>query len=146
MAALLDMAYRNGDQACFELSFTQRMIGFAVTTLIGLFSGFLAVIAIPLLRIRKFSLLFSICNLMILSSTGFLIGFKRQLKSLCERKRWIASIGMFAGMTITFLFALRWRKFLGVLLGVVVEFVSFSYYALSYVPWGSDIFHRCFRF
>jgi hypothetical protein len=94
MTGLLDMAYRSDDKECFGLTFIQRMIGFAVTTLIGMFSTFLSIVAISLLRIRKFSLLFAICNLMILSSTGFLIGFKRQFKSLCEQKQWIASIGM----------------------------------------------------
>jgi hypothetical protein len=46
---------------------------------------------------------------------------------------------MFAGMTIMFLFALKWKTLTDVVLAVAVEFVSFSYCALSDLPCGSAI-------
>jgi hypothetical protein len=146
MESLLDIGVQEGNGEGFELTFLQRMLGFGATAIIGLFSGALSLIAMALLRIRKFTILFAICNCMILSSTGFLIGFKKQLRSLCERKRWIGSIGMLGGILITFFFAFTKKSLLGVTVGFVIDFTSFAYYALSYLPWGTQVFHRIFRF
>ena len=146
MSALLDFALdgEDSENTC-GLTKTQRFIGFAVTAFLGIFSGFLAIIAIALLRIKKFGILFSICNIMIMSSTGLLVGFKKQLKSMKEQNRYIAAIGMIVGIMTTLLFAFRWKKRIGVVVGVIVEFVSFLYYALSYVPFGRQCFTRVFR-
>ncbi|OHT12578.1 Vesicle transport protein SFT2B [Tritrichomonas foetus] len=130
--------------AYFNLTIKQRIIGFAVTAGLGLFSGILSIFAITLLRIRKFSLLFAICNLMILSSTGFVVGFKRQFKSLTDPKRVYSAIGMLVGMVTTFLFAMKWKYLVGVLIGFLIEVISFAYYALSYLPMGTTLFHKCF--
>lgn len=145
MSALLDMTgYENEDGECLDLTFTQRLMGFAATSIIGIFSGILSIIAISLIRIRKFSLLFAIFNLMTLSSTGFLFGFKKQLRSMFEAKRIYAAIGMIFGMFTTFMFAMKWKKLIGVIIGFLIEVVSFSYYALSYLPMGTTLFHKCF--
>lgn len=145
MSALLDMSgYESEEGECLDLTFTQRLMGFGATAIIGIFSGVLSLIAISLLRIRKFSLLFAIFNLMTLSSTGFLFGFKKQLRSMFEAKRIYAAIGMLFGMITTFLFAMKYKKLIGVIIGFLIEVVSFSYYALSYLPMGTTLFHKCF--
>jgi hypothetical protein len=146
MEGLLDVAMEGDDVGCFELTFTQRMLGFGVTALLGIFSGLLSLVAITLLRVRKFGVLFAIFNCMILSSTGFLIGFKKQFQSLFERKRHLASLGMLLGISITFFFAFKKKLLIGVIVGFLIDFISFAYYALSYLPCGAQIFHRCFRF
>ena len=146
MSALLEFTLdgEDNDNSC-GLTATQRLIGFFVTAFLGMFSGFLSLIAIGLLRIRKFGILFAICNMMVIASTGMLVGFKKQMRSLFEQKRYVATIGMCVGMTITMFFAFRWKKLIGVLLGIIIEFVSFSYYALSYIPYGRQCFHRIFH-
>ena len=144
MSALLDYVLegnQENDDLC-GLTRVQRFIGFAATAVIGMFAGVLSIIAIALLRIRKFGILFTICNICVLSSTGFVVGFKRQLQLLFEQKRYVASIGMFVGMSTTLMFAFKWKRLIGVVLGIVVEFVSFLYYALSYVPYGQQCFRR----
>jgi hypothetical protein len=146
MSGLIDVAIEDQDTDYFNLTFTQRMLGFGVTALLGLFAGCLSMFAIALLRIRKFGILFAIFNAMLLASTGFLIGFKKQSRSICEQKRYLAGIGMFAGMAVTFLFAFKWNLLIGVVVGFAMEFTSFAYYALSYLPFGAQIFRWCFRF
>ena len=141
MSLLLDSEEETN---CLELTFTQRIMGFAGTAVIGLFSGILSIFAIGLLRIRKFSILFTVFNLMLISSTGFLIGFKRQFNSLFSKKRIFATIGMFAGMLITIIFALKFRSLFGAIIGFLIEGVSFAYYALSYLPYGKEIFSKLF--
>lgn len=128
----------------FELTLTQRLLGCVGTSVIGIFSGVLSLIAIGLLRIRKFSILFAIFNLMIISSTGFIVGFKNQLRFLMEKKRIYATFGMLFGFLITIVFALKLRKLSGAIIGVVVEGISFVYYALSYLPFGKQIFKKIF--
>jgi hypothetical protein len=142
MSALLNVALEGEDEECFKLTWTQKLLGFAATALLGLFSGFLALIAIALLRIRRFGILFSFCNCMILASTGFLIGFRRQAQSLCERKRYLASIGMIVGIGLTFFSASRKKPLLGVIVGFLIDFTSFACYALSYLPCGDRIIRR----
>ena len=125
MTSILDFAFQQEqDESCFKLTWSQRMLGFAGTAIIGLFSGILSLIAIGLLRIRKFAILFAICNMMVLSSTGFLIGFQKQIKSLFEQKRYIATIGMAIGITITMLSAFMWKKLVLVVIGFIIEFLS----------------------
>ena len=141
MSSILDAEEETN---CLDLTFTQRMMGFVGTAVIGVFSGILSIFAIGLLRIRKFSILFAIFNLMLISSTGFLIGFKRQFNSLFSKKRIYATIGMFIGMVITMTFALKWRSLVGVIIGFLIEGISFAYYALSYLPFGREIFSRIF--
>jgi hypothetical protein len=72
MSALIDVAMEGEDTGCFELTFTQRMLGFAATALLGLFSGVLSLVAISLLRIRKFGVLFAIFNCNVSISCLFL--------------------------------------------------------------------------
>lgn len=136
--------YESEDGDCFQLTLSQRILGFIGCALIGMFSGVLSIFAIALLRIRKFSLLFAIFNLMVLSSTGFLIGFKKQFRSLTDRKRILACIGMFSGMILTFISAFRWKILIGVILGFSIEVVSFIYYAFSILPMGTTLFHKLF--
>ena len=81
---------------------------------------------------------------MIISSTGFIVGFKNQLRSLMEKKRIYATFGMLFGFLITIVFALKLRKLSGAIIGVVVEGISFVYYALSYLPFGKQIFKKIF--
>lgn len=145
MSSFFDMSsYESEDGECLDLTFTQRVMGFVATAIIGVFSGILSIVAISLLRIRKFTLLFAIFNMMILSSTGFLFGFKRQIRSMLEAKRIYAAIGMFFGMFTTILFAMKYKRLVGVIIGFLIEVVSFSYYALSYLPMGTALFHKCF--
>ena len=64
MSALLDYVLegnQENDDLC-GLTRVQRFIGFAATAVIGMFAGVLSIIAIALLRIRKFGILFTICN------------------------------------------------------------------------------------
>ena len=146
MSAILDMFanYESEEKDCFNLSLTERLIGLLVTATLGIFSGFLSIFAIALLRVRKFCILFAIFNLMTLFSTAFIVGFKRQLNSLTERKRIYAAIGMIVGMLITFIFAFKFKILTGIIFGFLIELVSFIYYILSYVPMGTALFHKCF--
>jgi len=142
VTGLLDLTMDEDDGGCFELTTTQKIIAFAVCAFFALFSGVFAVISISLLRIRKFSLLFCIMNIMIFSSIGFLVGFKKQIKSLFQKKRALASVAMIAGIVITMIFSFKWRSLIGVIVGFLIEFVSFLYYALSYIPYGDTLFHK----
>jgi hypothetical protein len=128
---------------CFQFTLTQRVLGFATTALIGGFASFLSLIAISVLRVRKFGLLFAIFNLTVILSTGFLVGFRKQLKSLTEKKRAPAALGMLIGLSITIFFAFKWKKLIGVVLGFSIAFRSFAYSALSYLPWGDRILQKC---
>jgi hypothetical protein len=113
--------------------------------MIGVFSVILSLIALALLRIRTFTILFAMCNCMIRASTVFFIGFQTPLVLLFERKRWIGSICMLGGSDYTFL-RIHEKSLIGVIMGFVIDFTSFAYYTLPYLPWGTQMFHQIFRF
>ena len=128
-----------------ELSKTQRLIAGVVCFLIGVFSIILALISIFLVRVRKFSLLFSISNLMFFVSIGFIVGFKTQFSSIKEKNRYIAFSVLIISMLLTFVFGIAKRNFFGILICIIIEIISFLYYSLSYVPWlGTKILSHLF--
>lgn len=130
------------DDSCLHLSKTESIIASVACGAFAFLSGLFSIIAISLLRVRKFSILFSVMNIMIFVSLGFLIGFKKVLGSLFQKKRALATGIMIIGMLITLFFALFYRFFIGVILGIIIEFLAFVYFLLSYIPMGEAIFHK----
>lgn len=146
MGGLIELTNESEGSDCFNLSWMERMIGAAVCGFFSFFAGTVSIMAIALLRIRKFALLFAIMNIMLFLSLGFLIGFKKLLSSLTTKERRIAAITMFLGMFITMFFAFGKTRLIGVILGFIIEFISFVFIALSYVPMGRALFQKIFKF
>ena len=48
---------------------------------------------------------------------------------------------MFGGMFIVLFFGLVKKWFILSIVGFIIEFISFLYYALSFIPGGEQIFH-----
>ena len=65
---------------CFQLSRMERLYGFAICITAGLFCSFLS--SLVFLKPTKFAILYSLGNILSLTSTGFLMGFWSQLKNM----------------------------------------------------------------
>ena len=144
VTGLINLTSEQESEKCCGLSWTERLIAFACCSFFALFAGIVSIAAISLLRIRKFALLFTIMNIMLFSALSFLVGIKKQLSSLFVPKRLISSILMIIGIILTLFFAFVYKTLIGVIIGFLIEFVSFCYYALSYIPMGSALFHKIF--
>lgn len=125
-----------------QLTWTQRIILSVVFGLFSFLSGFLSFFAVMLLRIRKFSILFTIMNISMFLSIGFLIGFKKNFSFLFKEKRFFSSIGMLFGIVVTLYFGIKKRNFIGCLLGFILEFGCFIFSIFSILPYGEKLLYK----
>ncbi|EAY15604.1 hypothetical protein TVAG_208830 [Trichomonas vaginalis G3] len=146
MGGLVDLISEPEEKDCLNLSWKERIVASIVCGFFSFFAGTMSIFAIALLRIRKFAILFAIMNLMLFLSLGFIITFKKLFSSLFQKDRKYAAIGLFVGMFITMFFAFGKVRLIGVIIGFVLEFVSFIYVALSYLPLGRELFAKIFHF
>jgi len=70
-----------------------------------------------------------------LFGTGFLIGFLRQMKLMFKPVRIIASIVFIASIALVLVGAFVLRNGVLCLVFVIVEFLAFTWYTLSYIPY-----------
>jgi hypothetical protein len=136
---------------CPSLSFKQRITGFAICFVGGLFIGFLATFLL-FVSIVAFATLYTIGNLLSLSSTLFLMGPLRQIKSMFDPTRLFATIVFIAAMAMT-LFCAFW--FTGknqhgiqvglVILFLIIQFLALIWYSLSYIPFARTAVINCCR-
>ena len=87
----------DSEPMCPEMSYTNRMYGFASCFVIGWCISALAVFAISSGNAGDFAALYTLGNLCAMSSTGFLIGPKRQCKNMWKPVRIVATC-MYLGM------------------------------------------------
>ena len=130
---------------CFQLSRMERLYGFAICVTAGLFCSFLS--SLVFLKPTKFAILYSLGNILSLTSTGFLMGFWSQLKNMFKSHRLLATLVYLAAMVATLVAACyprasRHRRVPG-------DSVRGAHvYCLSYIPGGrtavSAVFKGCF--
>ncbi|EAY00381.1 pRGR, putative [Trichomonas vaginalis G3] len=140
LTAAADLAGPQND-GCFTLTYTERLIGFGITGLCGLVAGILSIVAVFILNMRKFVVLFTLSSILYLVSLCLLIGFKRICGSFTDPKRIYSAVGLLAGTLITLYFGFVKKWIILSLVGFVIEFLSFVYYALTFIPGGEKIFH-----
>ena len=128
-------------EGCLHLSYSERMIGAGICALCGLTAGILSIVAIFILNMRKFVVLFTISSLLFLISLCLLVGFKKICASFIDKKRIYAAIGMLCGTVFTLFFGLIKKWIILSIASFVLEFCSFIYYALSFIPGGEALFH-----
>lgn len=148
-ARSLSLSKDDEDGGCLpELSFKERVTAFAVCFGLGMIIDMLSLgSAFGLItgNNTRFALTYTLGNILSLAGTTFLFGFKRQLKSVFDKKRRIASSIFLASMVMTLVSALVLHKPFLTLIFVVVQFCAFVWYIASYVPWGRDCLTGCIK-
>ncbi|XP_068612495.1 vesicle transport protein SFT2B-like [Brachionichthys hirsutus] len=127
------------------LSCGTRTKGFAFTFILGLLLSFLGVFLlwIPGLGIGVFATFYTAGNVCALLSTMFLVGPCRQLKTMCAKERALATIMMLVFLALTLCAAFLWRNVGLALAFCALQFLSFCWYGLSYVPFARETFLKC---
>jgi len=117
------------------LTRTQRLYGF-VGCLVG---GFvLSIIASSFLFLgwlSSFAILYAVGTLISLAGTGFLIGFSSQLKLMFKPVRIVATIVFLAMIGLIFVGAFVIKIDFLCLIFVVLEYLAYTWYTLSYIPY-----------
>ncbi|EKX41792.1 hypothetical protein GUITHDRAFT_112211 [Guillardia theta CCMP2712] len=120
------------------LSYKKRLIGFGICLLSGIFFTFLSTLMLPLIVIKphKFAVAYSLGNLLMMLSTIFLVGPKKQCQNMWTGHRAMASIAYFGSMVGTIYAAMGLRIYILVIIFVGIQFAALIWYSLSYIPFG----------
>uniref|UniRef100_UPI0037E791FB vesicle transport protein SFT2B-like isoform X2 n=1 Tax=Semicossyphus pulcher TaxID=241346 RepID=UPI0037E791FB len=132
--------------AASTLSWGTRMRGFIICFVLGVFCSILGtcMLWIPRIGLAVFAVLYSVGNLCALGSTMFLVGPLRQLQNMCAKERAIATIIMLVCLVLTLCAAFWWKNNGLALLFCVLQFLAFTWYGLSYIPFARDAVIKMF--
>ncbi|XP_063734207.1 vesicle transport protein SFT2B-like isoform X2 [Eleginops maclovinus] len=111
-----------------SLAWATRMKGFGICFVLGVLCSVLGscLLWIPGTGLVLFAVLYSVGNISALASTMFLMGPCRQLKAMCAKERAFATAIML------------WKNNGLALLFCVLQFLAFTWYGLSYIPFARD--------
>ncbi|OEU14061.1 SFT2-domain-containing protein [Fragilariopsis cylindrus CCMP1102] len=131
------------DLLCPELTFQQRLLGFATCFTIAYMITFMSFkFFVQLIEGYPvpFAINYSAGNLLAMSASGFLCGPKRQFRNMFDEKRRTVSIVylscLFSTLVVVFI-PIYWPAKLTILITLVITQCSANiWYSLSYVPYG----------
>ena len=66
----------------------------------------------------------------------------RQIKKMFNETRVLATLGVFVFMILTLLSALLWKKALLAVIFCIFQFLAFTWYSLSYIPYARDMVRK----
>ncbi|KAK5847415.1 hypothetical protein PBY51_016542 [Eleginops maclovinus] len=123
-----------------SLAWATRMKGFGICFVLGVLCSVLGscLLWIPGTGLVLFAVLYSVGNISALASTMFLMGPCRQLKAMCAKERAFATAIMLVCLVLTLCAAFWWKNNGLALLFCVLQFLAFTWYGLSYIPFARD--------
>ena len=92
-----------------------------------------------------FGVLYSLGTITSLIGTGFLRGPVKQLKALTDTSRLVAVLVMFLMIALTICASVWWKMGILALIFCGLQFLSYMWYCLSYIPYGRDAVTKCFK-
>jgi len=126
-----------GDSAfkALGLTRTQRLYGFAGCYGIGLVLSVLGTVMLFVGGLASFAVLYALGTIVSLIGTGFLIGFSKQIKLMFKPVRVVATIVFLAMIVMIFISAFVLGNGTLCIIFVVLEYLAFLWYTLSYIPY-----------
>ncbi|KAI9428693.1 SFT2-domain-containing protein [Lactarius indigo] len=126
-----------GDSAFKSLGLTrtQRLYGFAGCYAIGLVLSVLGTVMLFIGGLASFAVLYALGTVISLIGTGFLIGFTKQTKLMFKPVRVVATIVFLAMIIMIFVSAFVLSSGTLCIIFVVLEYLAFLWYTLSYIPY-----------
>ncbi|XP_011381152.1 vesicle transport protein SFT2A [Pteropus vampyrus] len=127
-----------------SLSFSTRLRWFAICFVSGVLFSILGTGLLWLPGgLKLFAVFYTFGNIAALASTCFLMGPMKQLKKMFETTRLLATIIMILCFVLTLCAALWWHKKGLALLFCILQFLSMTWYSLSYIPYARDAVIKC---
>ncbi|KAG2360880.1 Got1/Sft2-like family-domain-containing protein [Suillus spraguei] len=117
------------------LTRTQRLYGFVGCLIIGFALSLLGSILLFLGQLGSFAVLYTIGILVSLVGTGFVIGFASQIKLMFKPVRIIATAVFLGSVGLVFVGAFVLKNEVLCIIFVIVEYVAYTWYNLSYIPY-----------
>uniref|UniRef100_A0A7S4N484 Vesicle transport protein n=1 Tax=Paramoeba aestuarina TaxID=180227 RepID=A0A7S4N484_9EUKA len=119
-----------------SLSWYQRIAAFVILLALGCASLFLS--SLLILKLRAFTKFFTLGNLLIMSSTFFVVGPAAQCRSLCQPARFFAFVLYMGAMFGTLYVALHMQRTGLALVFVVIQMLAAVWYGASYIPYAQS--------
>jgi len=117
------------------LTRTQRLYGFVGCLIIGFLLSILGSALLFVGQLGSFAVLYAMGTLISLIGTGFLIGFFQQIKLMFKPVRVVATIVFLASIGLVFVGAFVLKNDLLCIIFVIVEYLAYTWYTLSYIPY-----------
>jgi len=128
------------DSSCPKLSYKHRFIGFCVCAITGTLLSVCGPIFLIFGEVFIWAIFYSVGNVISVASTAFVIGPLKQLKSMTDSGRLIATIIFFAACAGTILLALLTESVVFSFVCVIVQYLAFAWYSLSFIPFARTAF------
>ncbi|KAJ8455729.1 hypothetical protein ONZ51_g8842 [Trametes cubensis] len=135
--AIPETQFFEGDSAFkfLGLTRTQRLYGFIGCLIAGFALSLLGTILLIPLGLGTFALLYALGTIVSLIGTGFLIGFTKQLKLMFKPVRIVATIIFLASIALIFVGAFVIKIDFLCIIFVIIEYLAYAWYNLSYIPY-----------
>jgi hypothetical protein len=132
-----DTTFFEGEPAFkfLNLSRTTRLYGFIGCLIAGFVLSLLGTVVLIFGMMVLFAILYILGTIISLVGTGFLIGFFKQLKLMFKPVRVVATIVFLASIGLVFVGAFVLDNGTLCLIFVFIEFLAYSWYTLSYIPY-----------
>ncbi|KAL0234040.1 hypothetical protein PCE1_001078 [Barthelona sp. PCE] len=127
-----DPSFMDEVSGMFKMSMKTRMKAFGICCIVAFVCFILC--CLNFLNPSGFAFPFTILNLSLLLSTGFLIGPMKQLKNMLKPKRAVCALTFIGSMVLTLMAVYKWESFLLCLIFVIIQGCAFIYYVGSYIP------------
>ncbi|EIM90232.1 SFT2-domain-containing protein [Stereum hirsutum FP-91666 SS1] len=126
------------------LTRTQRLYGFIGSYAVGLLLSILGTIFLFIGALTTFALLYALGTVVSLVGTGFLIGFFKQIKMMFKPIRVIATIVFLVSIGLIFVGAFVLDSGVLCIIFVIIEYLAFLWYTLSYIPYARSAVLKVF--
>ncbi|XP_051507490.1 vesicle transport protein SFT2A-like [Myxocyprinus asiaticus] len=129
-----------------SLSFSTRVKWFFICFAAGIICSILgtALLFLPKAGLKLFAVFYTLGNISALASTCFLMGPFKQLKRMFEPTRLIATILMLLFLVLTLCAVFWWNKKGLAIIFCILQFLSMTWYSISYIPFARDAVIKCF--
>ncbi|KAI0703603.1 SFT2-domain-containing protein [Cytidiella melzeri] len=135
-----------GDSAFKFLGLTrqQRLYGFAGCLALGFVLSLLGSILLFLGQLGSFAVLYALGTVISLVGTGFLLGFAKQIKMMFKPVRVLATIVFLASIVLVFVGAFVIGSDVLCIIFVIIEYLAYTWYTLSYIPYARSAVLKVF--
>ncbi|CAO3641922.1 unnamed protein product [Mucor fragilis] len=133
----------DGNWQYFGLTKTQRFYAFGIAFVTGTLLSIVSTITL-ITNITAFAILYSIGNIISLLSLTFIIGLKKQFKTMFAPVRFWATVIYLAMLVLTIIISVTLKMFFISLIFVIIQFAALVWYSASYIPYGREMIRRFF--
>ncbi|KAH9951295.1 SFT2-domain-containing protein [Amylocystis lapponica] len=145
-SAIPETQFFEGDSAFsfLGLTRTQRLYGFAGCLAAGFVLSLLGSILLFVGQLGSFAVLYAFGTVISLAGTGFLLGFWKQTTLMFKPVRIVATIVFIASIVLVFIGAFLIRSDILCIIFVIIEYLAYLWYTLSYIPYARSAVLKVF--